>query len=169
MCTASAHSARQLFHSADKFPRPDVRTLCPDVGKQDKRGKHSMPRITRSITHLADRILSAWEQFRPDKTYSSLTLQQVREALSPCLAVREEIRQLNIQLQMAFARRTRVDAAAGRILRRVVYSVRADPDDGMDCAMYAAMGFVTADHHRRLVSRGRRRAKKARDSAAHRR
>ena len=127
-----------------------------------------MPRIALSIPHLADRILSAWEQFRPQKTYSGLTLQQAREAMSPCLAVREEIRQLNIQLQSAFARRKRVDAAAGRILRRVVYCVRADPEDGMDCAMYATMGFVTAYQHRRLVSRGRRRAKKARDSAAHR-
>jgi len=104
----------------------------------------------KTIGRIAD-VTHIWATMRPTKSFSGLTLEQFREAVKPSHDVRGEITELEGRLQAAVTRRQAADAASLKVVKRVINSVRSDPEEGEDGEVYSAMGYV------RESARGRNR------------
>jgi hypothetical protein len=107
-------------------------------------------------------VARAWENIRPGKSFSGMTLEQYQQTVQPSLAVRAKIADLEAQLVAARAARDEADAVSMTAARRVIDSVIGDREEGPDGALYAAMGFVRkSDLRRGLVRRVGRRGARA--------
>jgi hypothetical protein len=71
-----------------------------------------------------------------------MTLPQFQALCAPAKAARETIDDLEDQLTAAFAARDNADEAVAAKIELVVNSVRADPTEGPDSALYEAMGYT---------------------------
>ena len=106
-------------------------------------------------------VLKAWENLRPDKPFSEMTLEEYKKIVQPSLDSRARIAELEAQLVAERAMRDEADAVSMPATRRVVDGVMGSSKDGPDGALYSAMGFVRKSENRRgLVRRVGRRAGK---------
>ena len=106
-------------------------------------------------------VLKAWENLRPDKPFSEMTLEEYKKIVQPSLDSRARIAELEAQLVAERAMRDEADAVSMPATRRVVDGVMGSSKDGPDGALYSAMGFVRKSESRRgLVRRVGRRAGK---------
>jgi hypothetical protein len=85
----------------------------------------------------------AWSSVRSEKSFFGMTRDQYHEAaVKPALSVRAEITEAEKRLKSLIAKRKDVDAAAIRLARNIVQAVKADPTEGENSPLYAAMGYV---------------------------
>ena len=89
-----------------------------------------------------ERMLSAWETLRPDKSFGGMTLEQFRDAVRPALTARELIEALEEQMTQALNNRDTADEVALEKAELVVNGVRADPTEGPNSALYEAFGYT---------------------------
>ena len=115
-----------------------------------------MPNPPKEVVVKITMTLQAWSNLRPEKSFGGLTLDQCKEAVKASLDVRAEIAEAEGKLQSATARRVAVDEASMEIVRRVVNGVKADPEEGEDGQLYAAMGFVRKSHRSSGLTRRRK-------------
>jgi hypothetical protein len=104
-----------------------------------------MSRLYRSPKDVLKKITDvtqAWAGLRPDKSFVGQTLDQFKEVVKPSLDIRTRIADLEDQLREACTQREAADATSMASIQRLVHAVRADPDEGEDGALYAAMGFI---------------------------
>jgi hypothetical protein len=113
-------------------------------------------------------ITQAWENMRHGKSFSGMTLERFKQTVQPSFAARAEVADLEARLVAARLRRDAADAVSMAAMRSVVNGVLADPDEGEDGPLYAAMGFVRKSQRRSgLVRRvGRRAGRSAGDGVA---
>ena len=103
-------------------------------------------------------VLKAWQNLRPEKSCHGWTLDEYKRIVQPSLDSRARIAELEAMLVAERARRDESDRVSMPATRRVVDSVRGDPAEGADGALYQAMGFVRESQIRRgLVKRAGRR------------
>lgn len=108
-------------------------------------------------------VMQAWENLRPGKSFSGMTLNEYKQLVQPSLDSRARIEQLEALLVAERARRDEADRVSMPGTRRVVDGVMGDPAEGADGALYQAMGFVRVSEIRRgLVRRVGRRGKATR-------
>jgi hypothetical protein len=115
-----------------------------------------MPNPPKEAVTKINVITQAWSNLRPTKSFGGLTLEQCNEEVKPSLDVRAEIAEAEGKLQSATARRVAADEASMAIVRRVVSGVKADPEEGEDGELYAAMGFVRKSHRSSGLTRRRK-------------
>jgi hypothetical protein len=75
-------------------------------------------------------------------TFAGRTLDQYIEIVQPSLDARAELEALENQRQAIIARRDAADAVSNQAWKLLVHGVKAEPTQGEDGAMYAAMGFT---------------------------
>src|SRR5690349_18880412 len=97
-----------------------------------------MSKPLSSIGTVAD----SWSSICPEKSFFGLTLDQYKAAVKPCYDLRAEIAEVQKRLKNLIAKRKDADTAAVRLTKNVVHAVKADPTEGEDSPLYAAMGYV---------------------------
>jgi len=114
-----------------------------------------MPKRPKSTELKMERILNAWETLAAAKTFGGLTLEQMQAIAAPARAAREEIEDLEARLTEAFSARTKADDVVRMKLQLVVNSVRGDPTEGPDSALYQAMGYTPTSERKSGLTRKR--------------
>jgi hypothetical protein len=104
------------------------------------------------------RILNAWETLAPSKSFGGMTLEQYRALVAPSQATRREIEDLADQSTRAIdARDTADEIALGKSVL-IINGVRADPTEGEDSSLYAAMGYTRKSERKTGLTRKSHRA-----------
>ena len=98
----------------------------------------SIYRPLMSISTVAE----GWSSVSPSKSFFGLTVDQYKEAVKPSYDIRAEIAETQKRLKSLIARRDDADAAALKLTKNVVHAVKADPTEGENSPLYAAMGYV---------------------------
>ncbi len=101
-----------------------------------------MPSNPLQIESKIKDITNAWESLRPTKTFAGLSLEQFKLKIKPSADARATIADLDNQLIAAHAQRDTEDKKSLAAALLVVNSVKGDPDEGEDGALYEAMGYV---------------------------
>jgi hypothetical protein len=99
------------------------------------------------------RLLNAWETLAPGKSFGGMTLTQFQSAAQPAQAARQRIDDLEDQLKQAIADRDNADKAFLAKTQLVVNGVLADPTEGIDSALYEAMGYTRKSERKSGLTR----------------
>ena len=113
----------------------------------------------RSPSTMFDRITSslrAWKDVCPTVTFAGRTLDQYNEIVKPSLDARAELEALENQRQAIIARRDAADLVSNQAWKLLVHGVKAEPTQGEDGAMYAAMGFTRESLRSKGLTRRRK-------------
>ena len=102
-----------------------------------------------------EKMLNAWETLAPDKTFGGMTLAQFQSAAAPAQAARARIDDLEDQRTQAIADREEADEAFLAKAQLVINGVLADPTEGADSALYAAMGYTRKSDRKSGLTRKR--------------
>lgn len=88
------------------------------------------------------KMLNAWEQLAPGKTFGGMTLEQFRAVVTAALDARARIDDVEAQMTQALRARDSADEAALGKAQQLVNGVLADPTEGAESALYEAMGYT---------------------------
>ena len=100
-----------------------------------------------------DRMLNAWETRAPDKSFGGLSLAQFQAVIAPAKAARQRMDELEVQLKQAADARKAADDAFLAKAQLVVSGVLADPSEGVDSALYQAMGYTRKSERKSGLTR----------------
>ena len=100
-------------------------------------------------------VAEAWSSLCPEKSFFGMTLGQYKESVKPCYDLRAEIAETQKRLKSLNAKCKDADAAALKLTKNVVQAVKADPTEGENSPLYAAMGYVRASDRSSGLKRGR--------------
>ena len=109
--------------------------------------KTTLDRITK-----VDR---AWENMRPNKQFSGLSLENFRERVKPSLDIRAQMAQLESQLRALAAQLAKADEVSEATVSSVINGVRGDLQEGDDGELYEAMGYTRKSARRSGLVRKR--------------
>lgn len=112
-----------------------------------------VPTASKSNYEKTQRVLSAWKDLRPGKSFAGLSLDQFTQSIMPGDAARATIARLENELTAAMNKRDDADAAGLVLALRVVNAVKADAEEGEDGELYEAMGYVRKSERRTGLSR----------------
>jgi hypothetical protein len=113
-----------------------------------------MLKISKPLTSIAA-VTDGWSSVSPEKQFFGMTLDQYRAAVKPSYDIRAEIAEAQKRLKSLFAKRKDADAAAIKLTKNIVHAVKADPTEGEDSPLYAAMGYVRAADRSSGLTRAR--------------
>lgn len=112
--------------------------------------------------HMANRTLDrvtkvdrAWENMRPNKQFSGLSLENFRERVKPSLDIRAQMAQLESQLRALAAQLAKADEVSEATVSSVINGVRGDLQEGDDGELYEAMGYTRKSARRSGLVRKR--------------
>ena len=100
-------------------------------------------------------VTDAWSSVRPEKSFFGITVDQFKEAVKPCYAIREEIAETQKRLKSLMAQCKDADTSALKLTKNIVHAVKADPTEGEDSPFYAAMGYVRTSDRSSGLTRAR--------------
>jgi hypothetical protein len=113
-----------------------------------------VPKITpRKIEDKISRTLNAWEELASAKSFGGMTLTQFQAVAAPSKAARERIDDLQDQLTQAINQREAADDITLAKIQLVVNGVLADPAEGVDGALYEAMGYTRKSERKSGLTR----------------
>ena len=87
-------------------------------------------------------VAEAWSSVSPTKSFFGMTLDQYKESVKPSYDLRAEIAETQKRLKSLNAKCKDADAAALQLTKNIVHAVKADPTEGENSPLYAAMGYV---------------------------
>jgi hypothetical protein len=102
------------------------------------------------------KMLTAWEEIAPSKSFGGMTLDQFKTAAAPAQTARQRIFELETQMTQAINDRDAADAAFTAKAQLVVNGVLADPTEGPDSSLYEAMGYTRKSERRSGLTRGKK-------------
>lgn len=88
-----------------------------------------MPSGPKSTEDRIARMLNAWQELAPDKSFGGMTPAQFEAATAPSLAARQRIDDLEDQRKQAMADRDRADDESNTKMQLVVAGVLGDPTE----------------------------------------
>jgi uncharacterized small protein (DUF1192 family) len=88
------------------------------------------------------KVLTAWRNLRPAKSFSGLTVDEFAKRVAPSDITRETIARLENELTAAQNQRDEADATGVTIAQAVINAVKGDLQEGEDGELYEAMGYV---------------------------
>ena len=100
-----------------------------------------------------DRILNAWENLAPEKTFGGMTLEDFKNYATPSFTHRDRIQDLEAQLIAAKANRDHADTLSLEKCQLVINGVIGEPTEGPDSDIYQAMGFIRKSQRRSGLTR----------------
>ena len=96
--------------------------------------KVSLERITT--------VKRVWGTLRPNSSFYGMTLAQFNEKVQESLDTRAELETIDEHRNATAVRRDDADAASMDLIKRIVNAIKADPNEGEDGEVYAALGYV---------------------------
>lgn len=100
-----------------------------------------------------NKMLEAWGELAPDKSFGGMTLEQFRAVATPAKQARQRLDDLENQMAQAIVERDTADEAFLKKAQLVVAGVQADPTEGPDSALYAAFGYTRKSERRSGLTR----------------
>ena len=100
-------------------------------------------------------VTEAWSSLCPGKSFFGMTLEQYKESVKPCYDLRAEIAETQKRQKSLNAKCKDADAAALKLTKNIVHAVKADPTEGENSPLYAAMGYVRASDRSSGLKRAR--------------
>ena len=101
-----------------------------------------MPSGPKETEKRIERMLNAWQELAPAKSFGGMTLAQFQAIAAPAQEARARIDDLEIQHQQAIADREAADEQFNDKAQLVVAGVLADPTEGPDSALYKGFGYT---------------------------
>ncbi len=105
------------------------------------------------IENKLNKAIQAWEDLAPAKSFAGMTLEQFKAKVDPSLAVRNSLKTANSQKMEAQTQREAHDGESLGALQLVVNSIKGDPTEGEDSALYQAFGYVRKSARKSGLSR----------------
>lgn len=99
------------------------------------------------------RVISAWQELRPTKSFAGLTLEQFKTQVAPSVTTRDALRALQALVAQSRQQRRHGDEASNALMRLVVNAVKGDPAEGENGELYVAMGYVPENQRRSGLTR----------------
>ena len=99
------------------------------------------------------RMIDAWGQYAPDRTFGGLTLDQFKTIAQPAFDARAQIKALEDQMPPLINTRDAADAAGNAKAQLVVNGVIGDVEFGPDSSLYEAMGYVRKSERKTGLTR----------------
>ncbi len=84
-------------------------------------------------------LVQVWAALNPTKSYSGLSLREVRAELQPSLDSRSRVSAAQAELAAAIRERQTADQATIKFYKRTLSLIQADPDEGEDGQMLKAV------------------------------
>jgi hypothetical protein len=109
----------------------------------------------KEIEEKIERMINAWRTLAPDKTFGGMTLAQFEAAAAPSLTARRKIEEMDNQRAQKIAERDTADDGFNAKAQLVVAGVLADPTEGPDSALYAALGYTRKSERKTGLTRKR--------------
>lgn len=88
------------------------------------------------------RAIRAWTDLAPDKSFAGMTLDQFKTKVAPSMTVRDSLKTAVSQRMDAQTQRDAHDEGSLAALQLVVNSIKGEPTEGEDSALYQAFGYV---------------------------
>lgn len=88
------------------------------------------------------KVLDAWSNLRPSKSFAGMTLDEFKAALKASLDARDAVTAAETSHTAAIVKRDNADMAVRQVLTRVVAAVVADETEGDNGELYKAMGYT---------------------------
>jgi hypothetical protein len=110
-------------------------------------------RQPKSTLEKLNSIINGWETLAPDKSFGGMTLAQLKAAVKPSFAAREELRVLESQVQAKHIERDTADEESLQLVQRVVNGVIGDPEEGPDSDLYDAFGYTRKSERKTGLTR----------------
>lgn len=98
-------------------------------------------------------VVKAWEDLAPAKAFSGMTLEQFKAKVAPSLAARDSLKTVGSQRVDAQTQRDKSDAESLTLLQLVVSSIKGDPTEGEDSALYQRCGYVRKSERKSGLAR----------------
>lgn len=110
----------------------------------------------KDIEERLERSLNAWHTLTPEKSFGGMTFAQFEAATAPSKTTRALIAELQDKLAQAIAKRDAADDDTANKIQLVVNGVLADPNEGPDSALYAALGYTRKSERKTGLTRKRK-------------
>lgn len=94
---------------------------------------------------VLERILTVkrvWGTLRPNRSYYGITREEFESRIKPSLDARAELESIDEHRSATAVRRDDADAESMDLIKRIVNAIKADPAEGEDGEVYAALGYV---------------------------
>ena len=88
-------------------------------------------------------LVQVWTALNPTKSYSGLSLREVRAGFQPCIDSRTRVSTAQAELAAAIRERDTTDQAALKLYKRALSSIEADPNEGEEGQMLKAISSGT--------------------------
>ena len=108
------------------------------------------PKETENRLNMA---IQAWTDLAPEKSFAGMTLEQFKTKVDPSLTVRDSLKTVTSQRVDAQTQRDDHDAESLAALNLVVNSIKGEPTEGEDSALYQAFGYVPKSKRKSGLSR----------------
>ena len=112
-----------------------------------------MPTGPKETEQRIQRMINAWEELAPTKSFGGMTLDQFKAEWGPALAARQRISDLDDQRTQAVADRESGDDRINGKAQQVVNGVLADPTEGPNSALYEAFGYTRQSERKSGLTR----------------
>lgn len=110
------------------------------------------------------KIVTAWEAMRPNKSFAGMTLAEFKDKIQPSLDKRKRLAELENQRIALASERDHADKTTLEFCEFVVNSIKGDPTEGSDGALYEACGYVRKSERKSGLSRPGTRKRKSNDT-----
>jgi hypothetical protein len=87
-------------------------------------------------------VKRVWSTLRPNSSFYGLTLDEFVQRVKPSLDARAELESIDERRDATAVRRDDADAVSMDLIKRIVNAIKADPNEGEDGEVYAALGYV---------------------------
>jgi hypothetical protein len=98
-------------------------------------------------------VKRVWSTLRPNSRFYGMTCEEFAQKVQPSLDARAELDAIDDRRDATAVRRDDADAGSLDLIKRIVNAIKADPNEGEDGEVYAALGYV----RKGLRANGRRR------------
>jgi hypothetical protein len=115
-----------------------------------------MNRPQKDVLTRVTEVTSGWERLRPGKKFFGMTLDDYKAAVKPFTDACADIAELEKALKHAIDRREIASAPAMLATKRIITSVRGDPEEGENGPLVAAMGYTPDSQRNTGLSRRRK-------------
>jgi hypothetical protein len=112
-----------------------------------------MPTGPKETEAKMNKMLNAWEELAPEKSFAGTTLEQFRVIVTRAKTARARILDLENQMLQAISERENADEAFNKKAQQVVNGVLADPEEGDDSAIYEALGYTRRSERKSGLTR----------------
>lgn len=92
---------------------------------------------------LINTLVQVWTALNPMKSYSGLSLGEIRAGFQPSLNARTRVSAAQAELAAALRERDTADESTLKLYKRALSAIKADPHEGEDGQMFKAVASGT--------------------------